>query len=144
MDDHILFIFLKFAAYLYFHIYVIIYIAICTDNIPRYLNLSTVSFVLPSTLISSLVLSLTFCWMTVILVLSWVILSSTFAAAFSKLLVIICKSSIKSVVNPIQDEEGWGWAEAPPTSFAPVTSTNIRISPQNFLTFSVNPFDRLV
>ena len=28
----------------------------------------------------------------------------------------------------------------PPTSFSPVTSTNVRINPQNFLTFSVNPF----
>ena len=28
----------------------------------------------------------------------------------------------------------------PPTSFSPVTSTNVRISPQNFLTFSFNPF----
>ena len=29
-------------------------------------------------------------------------------------------------------------------SFSPVTSTNVRISSQNFLTFSFNPFDRLV
>ena len=35
--------------------------------------------------------------------------------------------------NPIQDE-----------SFSPVTSTNVGIRPQNFLTFSFNPFDRLV
>ena len=34
--------------------------------------------------------------------------------------------------------------KAPPTSFSPVTSTNVRISPQNCLTFSFNPFDRLV
>ena len=38
-------------------------------------------------------------------------------------------------------------AKSPPpsaTSFSSVTSTNVRISPQNFLTFSFNPFDRLV
>ena len=40
-------------------------------------------------------------------------------------------------LNPIQDGEG---QKAPPTSFSPVTSTNVRISPQNFLTFSFNPF----
>ena len=44
--------------------------------------------------------------------------------------------------NPIQD--GWGVKKAPPTSFSHVTSTNVTISPQNFLTFSFNPFDRLV
>ena len=32
----------------------------------------------------------------------------------------------------------------PPTSFSPVTSTNIGISPQNFLTFSFNSFATLV
>ena len=40
-------------------------------------------------------------------------------------------------LNPIQDGEG---QKAPPTSFSPVTSTNVRISPKNFLTFSFNPF----
>ena len=29
--------------------------------------------------------------------------------------------------------------KASPTSFSPVTSTNVGISPQNFLTFSANP-----
>ena len=42
-------------------------------------------------------------------------------------------------INPIQDG---GTKKALPTSFSPVTSTNVRISPQNFLTFSFNPFDR--
>ena len=28
--------------------------------------------------------------------------------------------------------------------FSPITSTNVGISPQNFLTFNYNPFDRLV
>ena len=32
----------------------------------------------------------------------------------------------------------------PPTSFSPVTSTNIGISPKNFLTFSFDPFSKLV
>ena len=32
----------------------------------------------------------------------------------------------------------------PLTNFPPVTSTNVRISPQNFLTFSFNPFASLV
>ena len=44
--------------------------------------------------------------------------------------------------NPIQDKGGS--KRGPPTSFSPVTSTNVTISPQNFLTFSFNPFDRLV
>ena len=37
-------------------------------------------------------------------------------------------------------EKGGG----PPTSFSPVTSTNVGIMPQFFLTFSFNPFDRLM
>ena len=32
----------------------------------------------------------------------------------------------------------------PPSSFSPVTSTNVGISSKNFLTFSFNPFDILV
>ena len=44
-------------------------------------------------------------------------------------------------INPIQDG---GDKKAPPTSFPPVTSTNIRISPQNFLTFSFNLFATLI
>ena len=32
----------------------------------------------------------------------------------------------------------------PPTSFSPVTSTNVRFGPQNFLNFSFNPFATLV
>ena len=30
--------------------------------------------------------------------------------------------------------------KVPPIRFSPVTSTNVEISPQNFLTFSYNPF----
>ena len=40
---------------------------------------------------------------------------------------------------------GWGEGKkAPASSFSPVTSTNVRIRPQNFLNFSFNPFDILV
>ena len=46
-------------------------------------------------------------------------------------------------VNPIQDRGGRGH-KGPHTSFFPVTSTNVRVSPQNFLTFSFNPFATLV
>ena len=34
--------------------------------------------------------------------------------------------------------------KGPPTSFLPVTSTNVGIVPYNFLTFSFNPFATLV
>ena len=44
-------------------------------------------------------------------------------------------------VNPIQDGGG---KKALPTSFSPVTSTNVGFGPQNFLTFSFNPFATLV
>ena len=39
---------------------------------------------------------------------------------------------------------GAGGAKRPPTSFSPVTSTNVGISPQNFMTFTFNLYDRLV
>ena len=39
--------------------------------------------------------------------------------------------------------EGWG-QKGPPTSCAPVTSTNVAFSPQNSLTFSFDPFATLV
>ena len=43
-------------------------------------------------------------------------------------------------LNPIQDRG----AKKPPTSFSPITPANVRISPQNFLTFILNPFVTLV
>ena len=46
--------------------------------------------------------------------------------------------------NPIQDGWGGGGAKTLPTSFSPVTSTNVGIRPQNFLPFSFDPFDILV
>ena len=42
---------------------------------------------------------------------------------------------------------GWGvgvGTKMPPTRFSPVTSTNVGFVPQNFLTFSFNPFVTLV
>ena len=33
-----------------------------------------------------------------------------------------------------------GGAKRTPTIFSPATSTNVRINPQNFMTFSLNPF----
>ena len=46
-------------------------------------------------------------------------------------------------INPIQDGGG-GWQKGPPTSFSPVTSTNVELSPQKFLTFSFNTFATVV
>ena len=41
--------------------------------------------------------------------------------------------------------KGWvGVKKASSTSFSPVTSTNVVFSPQNFLTFSFNPFAKIV
>ena len=40
-------------------------------------------------------------------------------------------------INPIQDE--WGKKPSLP-SFSPLPSSNVRVSPQNFLTFSFKPF----
>ena len=45
-------------------------------------------------------------------------------------------------INPIQD--GKGGQRGPPTSFSPITSTNVGLSPQNFLTFSFNTFATVV
>ena len=39
---------------------------------------------------------------------------------------------------------GSGGKKAPLTSFFPVTSTNVGFGPQNFLTFSFNPFATLL
>ena len=39
---------------------------------------------------------------------------------------------------------GEGGDKKPYTSFSPVTSTNVRTRPHNFLTFGFNPFDKLV
>ena len=44
-------------------------------------------------------------------------------------------------LNPIHDG---GEEKGPPNSFSSVTSANVRINPQNFLTFSFNRFYALV
>ena len=101
MDDHILSIFFfKFAAVLPIFIFMsssTLPSALIT--LPRYLNLSTISIVSPSILISSLVLSLTFCWMTSEFGFIVADFKSNFCSAFSKLVVIIYKSPIESAVN---------------------------------------------
>ena len=49
------------------------------------------------------------------------------------------------LINPIRHGGGVGGVEKrPPTSLSTVTSTNVKLSLQNFLTFSFNLFDRLV
>ena len=45
--------------------------------------------------------------------------------------------------NPIHDG-GKGVQKGPPTSFSPVTPTNVGITPPNSLTFIFNPFPTLV
>ena len=50
--------------------------------------------------------------------------------------------SITASFNPTQD--GWEDKKGTLTSFSSVTCTYVRISPQNLLTFSFNPFPRLV
>ena len=50
---------------------------------------------------------------------------------------------LHSMFNPIQDWNG-GTQKGPPTSFSPVNSTNVGISPKNFVTFTFNPFPTLV
>ena len=44
-------------------------------------------------------------------------------------------------INPLPDRwVGGGGQKGPPTSFSPVTSTNVGFGPQNLLTFSFNSF----
>ena len=50
-------------------------------------------------------------------------------------------SSGSKAFNSIQDGRGGGGQKGPPTTFSPVTSTNVGSDPQNFLTFSFNPFN---
>ena len=49
-----------------------------------------------------------------------------------------------NIINPIQDVGEVGGKKAPPTSFSPVTSTNVGVGPQNVLNFSFNSFTTLV
>ena len=49
--------------------------------------------------------------------------------------------SMCDIFYPIQDV---GRAKVPTASFSSVTSTNVEISPKNFLNFNFNPFYQLV
>ena len=57
---------------------------------------------------------------------------------------LLCWIYFNWILNPFQGGGGVGGQKGPPYQFSPVTSTNVRISPQNFLTFSFNAFGRLV
>ena len=47
--------------------------------------------------------------------------------------------------NPVQDRDAEvGEQKGSPTNFSPVTSKNVGLSPQNFLSFSFNPFVTLM
>ena len=56
---------------------------------------------------------------------------------------MLCFAIKRIKINPIQDRRGGG-QKGPPTSFSPVTSTKVGLGPQNFVTFSFNPFPTLV
>ena len=49
-----------------------------------------------------------------------------------------------NIFNPTQDGGGVGGQKVSPTSFSPVSSGNVEISPKIFLTFSLTPFAALV
>ena len=51
--------------------------------------------------------------------------------------------SLLESVNPIHDGGGRG-KKPPSTGFSPVISPKVGINPQNFVTFSFNPFATLV
>ena len=55
---------------------------------------------------------------------------------------VLTISNISLLCN-VYIQDGGGQKD-PSTSFSPVTSTNVEISPQNFLTFNFNPFVTLV
>ena len=57
----------------------------------------------------------------------------------------VIKTNFLTLFSTVRGGGGWGrWAKRPPTNFSPVTSTNVGISPQNFLTFNPNSFAILV
>ena len=57
---------------------------------------------------------------------------------------MLCFAIKRIKINPIQDRGKGGGQKGPPTSFSPVTSTKVGLGPQNFVTFSFNPFPTLV
>ena len=62
----------------------------------------------------------------------------------SSTLVTFHKGLVSSQCLTILSVWGFGVKKAPPNRFSSVTSANIKISLQNFLTFSFNPFATLV
>ena len=63
-----------------------------------------------------------------------------FLTPFFKIIWFLILHHLKNL-NPIHDGGG---SKRSPSSFPPVTSTNVGISPQNFLTFSFYPFTTLL
>ena len=55
---------------------------------------------------------------------------------------IIQTSTFPEYINPTQDIGGG--TEKPPTSFYPVTSPNVGVTPQNFLTYNFHPSETLL
>ena len=49
----------------------------------------------------------------------------------------------RRVLNPIKDGGRRG-KKSPPTSFSPITSTNVGTNPQSFLSYSFDPFVTLL
>ena len=73
-------------------------------------------------------------------------IASIFHLSFRQIQTYNDKSRFFTGVNPIQDGGGkeGGEQKGPPlASFFTVTSTNVKISSQNFLNFSYNPFGTL-
>ena len=72
--------------------------------------------------------------------------SDTMIFKYPSMVIISRLSNLLScLINPIQQGGGEGRAKSLlPTSFFPVTSTNVGISPKIFLTFSFNSFATLV
>ena len=79
--------------------------------------------------------------------LAWVLNTPLLFEDTLNVLFLYTITFLKSVISlTLSEWEGEG-QKAPlpsPTSFSPVTSTNVGIIPQNFLTFSFNPFATLV
>ena len=67
-----------------------------------------------------------------------------FADIHCLLSVIILLVYVSVMLSPYSEWMGGGANMPPLTSFSPVTSTNVGLSPQKFLTFSFNPISILV
>ena len=79
--------------------------------------------------------------------LAWVLNTPPLFEDTLNVLFLYTITFLKSVISLTLsewEEEGQKAPLPSPTSFSPVTSTNVGIIPQNFLTFSFNPFATLV